>query len=284
MKLKHQFFNLYRKYVWLLSNYGKNVNLGSAGSSLYIVTVAYNHAKLIEKQIELVKRYGKDENYRHVIVDNTPKGSVRNQIKSICEREGVDYVRVPLYIDKLISHRLFGNGLSHGAALNWMFYHVLMPNKPELFALLDHDVLPLKEFSLKEKLGSRDFYGVERNMGSGWYLWPGWCIYKYDVVEKCKPNFLPVFVDGVYLDSGGGNYEHLFCHYSLNDIVFTDVVTKRVKKTTGLHKHVDIYHGDCLQYIDHRWLHIINGSNCAQIPGKDEYVNYIIDNLESFHE
>lgn len=123
MKLKHQIFNLYRKYVWLLSRYGDNVSLESNGSSLYIITIAYNHAKLIEKQIDLVKRYGKDENYRHVIVDNSPKRNVRKQIKNICEREEVDYVGVPLYIDKLVSHRLFGNGLSHGAALNWMFFH-----------------------------------------------------------------------------------------------------------------------------------------------------------------
>ena len=267
-----------------MSNFGKNINLGSTGNNLYIITIAYNHAKLIEKQIELVKRYGKDENYKHVIVDNSPKRSVRKQIKTICERECVDYVSVPIYIDKLISHRLFGNGLSHGAALNWMFYHVLMPNKPERFTLMDHDVFPLKEFSLKEIIGSRDFYGVERNMETGWYLWPGWCIFKYDVVEKCMPNFLPVFEDGLYLDSGGGNYNHLYSQYSLKDMDFPEVVTKRVKITEGLYKHDDIYHGDCLQYIDHIWLHIINGSNCAHIPGKEKYVDYVLDNLENFHE
>ena len=231
-----------------------------------------------------VKKLGRDENYRHVIVDNSPKKSARKQMKQICERKGVDYVCVPLYIDKLISHKLFGNGLSHGAAINWMFYHVLKYNQPESFALLDHDVLPLKEFSLKEILISRDFYGVERNKGVAWYLWPGWCVFKYDLIEKYKPNFLPVFVNDVYLDSGGGNYEHLYCHYDLNHIVFPDVVTKRVKKTDGLHKHNDIYHGDCVQYIDHAWLHVINGSNCAHISGKEEFVDYILDNLEDFYE
>lgn len=256
--------------------------LDSAGCSLFIITVAYNHAKLIDKQIELVKRYGRDENYRHVIVDNSPKRSIRRKIKQICEREGADYVSAPLYIDRLISHKLFGNGLSHGAALNWMFYQVLKPNRPKCFALLDHDVLPLKMFTLNEKLESRDFYGVERNMGVGWYLWPGWCVFKYDVVEKCKPNFLPVFVDGTYLDSGGGNYKRLYSQYSLKELDFPDIVTKRVKKTVGLHRHDEIYHGDCLQYIDHTWLHIINGSNCAHIPGKEEYIDYVIDNLEKF--
>ena len=284
MKQKHQFFNLYRKYVWLLSRFGKNVPLGSAGSRLYIITIAYNHAKLIEKQIELLKKYGRDENYRHVIVDNSPQRSCRRQIKQICEREDVDYVGVPLFIDRLISHKLFGNGLSHGAALNWMFYHVLKINKPERFALLDHDIFPLNVFSLIEILGLRDFYGVERNKGIGWYLWPGWCVFMYDIVEKCRPNFLPIFVDDVYFDSGGGNYEHLYSHYPLCEMEFPDVVTKRVKKTEGLYNHNDIYHADCIQYIDHIWLHVINGSNCADIPGKEDFVDYILNNMESLYE
>lgn len=256
--------------------------LGSAGNSLYIITIAYNHAKLIEKQIDLVKKYGKDENYRHIVIDNSPKRCVRNKIKQICEREGVDYVGVPLFIDKLICHRLFGNGLSHGAALNWMFYYVLMPNQPKCYALLDHDVFPLKDFSLRENLGTRDFYGVERNMGVEWYLWPGWCVFKYDVVERCKPNFLPLFVNDVYLDSGGGNYARLFSKYNLNDVDFPKVITKRVKRTEGLHMHDDIYHGDCLQYINQSWIHIINGSNYAHIKGKEVFVDYVIDNIEKY--
>ena len=273
---------MYRKYVWLLTRFGKDVPFETVESSLFIITIAYNHVKLIEKQIELVKRYCRDEGYRHVIVDNSPKKSSREQIKMICEQEDVDYVSVPCYIDKLISHKLFGNGLSHGAALNWMFYHFLIHNRPESFALLDHDVFPLKEFSLKEILGTHDFFGVERNMGVGWYLWPGWCVFSYDVVEKCRPNFLPVFVKRMYLDSGGGNYKRMYSQYALNTISFPKVVTKRVKRTEGLYKYNDIYHGDCLQYIDNAWLHIINGSNCAHIPGKEQYVDYILDNLEKF--
>ena len=270
--------------MWLLSRIGKKMPLSMTGGNLFIITIAYNHVKLIEKQIELVKRFGRDDDYRHVIVDNSPKRRVRKQIKQICAREGVDYVCVPRYIDKLISHKLFGNGLSHGAAINWMFYHVLKYNQPESFALLDHDVLPLKDFSLRELLHSRDFYGVERNKGIGWYLWPGWSIFRYNIVEKCKPNFLPEFVDGTYLDSGGGNYERLYSKYSLDTISFPKVVTKRVRKTEGLSRNDEIYHGDCLQYIGHTWLHIINGSNCAHIPGKEKYVEYVLNNLERLYE
>lgn len=286
MRLKHWIFNLYRKYVWLLSHIGKKVKLdiNSGRSELYIITIAYNHSRLIEKQIELVKQYVTDNCFLHIIVDNSPNRKIRQQIKDICEREQVKYVNVPIFIDKLISHKLFGNGLSHGAALNWMFYHLLKSNRPVRFAVLDHDVFPLKGYSLTEKLGKSDFIGVERNMGVGWYLWPGWCVLRFEAIEKCRPNFLPVFINDTYLGSGGGNYSCFYCKYNHNEMSFPEVTTKRVKKTQGLHKHNDIYHSDCIQFIDHSWLHIINGSNCAHVPEKETFVDYIIDNLEAFHE
>ena len=169
---KHWVFNQHRKYVWHLSRIGRKpdayISIGQ--SELYVITVAYNHVRLIEKQIELVKRHVKDEDYLHVIVDNSPNKRVRQQIKEVCEREHVGYVPVPRYIDKLICHRIFGNGVSHGAALNWMFYYFLKQQKPVRFALIDHDAFPMEDYSFADKLGERDFYGVERIKESGWYL------------------------------------------------------------------------------------------------------------------
>ena len=63
--IKHWIFNQYGKYVWLLSRIGRKVkaDIPAEGSELYVITVAFNHVRLIEKQIELVKRHVKDENY-----------------------------------------------------------------------------------------------------------------------------------------------------------------------------------------------------------------------------
>ena len=128
---KRWVYNWYRQYVWLLSHIGRPVDpVQSERSDLYVITVAYNHVRLIEGQIELVKLHVKDMDYLHVVVDNSPNKSVRKQIKDICEKERVGYVPVPMFIDKLICHRFFGDGMSHGAALNWMFYFFLKQHKP----------------------------------------------------------------------------------------------------------------------------------------------------------
>lgn len=282
---KHWVFNQHRKYVWLLSRIGRKPDayIPTDQKELYVITVAYNHIRLIEKQIEMVKRHVTDKNYLHVVVDNSPNKKIRQQIKDICEREQVGYVPVPRFIDMLICHKIFGNGISHGAALNWMFYYFLKQQKPVRFALIDHDVFPMEKYSFIDKLGERDFYGVERVMKDGWYLWPGWCIFRYDAISDCLPNFLPYYLKESYLDSGGGNYPRFYGRYDLKSIEFPSVVTKRIRHSKGLKAYNDIYHGDCVQLIDHKWLHFINGSNCAKIPGKDKLVDKMIDNIEKLY-
>ncbi len=282
---KHWVYNQYSKYVWLLSRIGKPVNsVPSNESELYVITVAYNHVRLIETQIELVKQHVEDRNYRHIVVDNSPSKSARKQIKKICDREQVGYVPVPMFIDKLICHRVFGNGVSHGAALNWMFYYFLKQQKPVKFALIDHDVFPMEDYSFIDKLGDRDFYGVERIRKDGWYVWPGWCIFRFDAISKCHPNFLPYYLKETFLDAGGGNYPRFYSRYDLKTVEFPPVVTKRIKHTKELSTYNDIYHGDCVQLIDRTWLHLINGSNCAKIPGKEQRVNKMIDNIDKLYE
>ena len=282
---KHWVYNQYRKYVWMLSRIGGKLDIyiPSVPKDLYVITVAYNHARLIEKQIELVKQHLTDKYYLHVIVDNSPNRKVRKQIKEICEREQVVYMPVPIFIDQLICHRVFGNGISHGAALNWMFYHFLKQRKPAWFALIDHDVFPMENFSFIDKLDGRDFYGVERVMKDGWYLWPGWCIFRYDAIYSCKPNFLPYYLKKSYLDSGGGNYPRFYGIYDMKNMEFAPVVTKRIRHSNGLTDYEDIYHSDCVQLIDGKWLHFINGSNCAKIPGKEKLVDKMLDNIEKLY-
>ena len=276
---------MYRKYVWVLSRTGKkpDVYIPTDKRELYVITIAYNHARLIEKQIELVKQHVKDRNYLHVVVDNSPNWDARRRIKEICVREKIGYVPVPLYIDKLICHKLFGYGVSHGAALNWMFYYFLRQRKPVRFALIDHDVFPMEDYSFIDKLGERDFYGVERIKEHGWYLWPGWCIFRYDAISDCYPDFLPYYLKESFLDSGGGNYPRFYGRYDVKNAEFPIVVTKRIRRTKGLTAYNDIYHGDCVQLIDNKWLHFINGSNCAKIPGKEKLVDKMIDNIEKLY-
>ena len=170
--------------------------------------------------------------------------------------------------------------MSHGAALNWMFYHYLQFVKPKYFALIDHDCLPGRNYNLTETLGNKNFYGVDRLKDNSWYIWPGFAIYRYDIVEKAKPNFLPIYINKSFLDAGGANYLQLYQYYHRDNLRFAEVQTVRIQKTKGLLSANDIYHADCNQRIDNAWIHIINGSNYAKLKGKGKMVKRVLEMVD----
>lgn len=251
----------------------------NANINLILITVAFNNDLLINKQIELVKQFISDDDYQHIIIDNSTRKKMRKRIASLCKKNDIEYIAIPHMVSWLAAKNIYANGYSHGCALNWTYRFVIKPRNPEVFMLLDHDLFPLKDISVKERLGTNDFLGVRREPSREWYLWPGWSIFRLNSIANYKPDFMPLYVKKQYLDSGGSMYKRVFRHYNINTIEFPTTRTLRIKQTKGLKLGNDIYHGDCIQFIDETWLHLINGSNCAHIKGKETFVKHIIDNI-----
>lgn len=97
-------------------------------------------------------------------------------------------------------------------------------------------------------------------------MWPGFSVFYFDAIDSFNPDFLPVVINGEYLDAGG-DYPCLYTRYSDKDAVFAKSVTKRVQNTASLHSYNDIYHRDCIQVIDRQWVHLVNGSDYAKVGG-----------------
>ncbi len=280
-------FKIHGKWLYWLSKRGADVPLSvfdepGKRCGMFLITIAFNHEGLIRKQIEMVKMHVKDNDYRHIIADNSTDSAKRRLIKEICAKENVEYVEVPSYINKYNCTSLFWNGNSHGAALNWLFYHFIKPRRPIRFAFLDHDIFPTLDCNMTEVLGNKHFIGVPRVFERVWYLWPGWCIFNFDKIEFRNPDFLPVFIGDYYLDSGGSNYLRIYKHYKFEMGHFARIRSARIKRTKKGMSYNDIFHSDSLQLIDEKWLHLINGSNCAKVPGKEDTVNHILENMEDY--
>ena len=247
---------------------------------MMILTVAFNNEQLIERQIELIKENIKDENFRYMVADNSTSRQKRKAIKEVCHRNGIDYIAVPRTMCRLTNYQC---AISHGAALNWVYYHFLREMKPKRFAIIDHDIFPVRPYNLTSALGEKDFYGVLRSCGEEWYLWPGWCIFNFERFTA-KPNFEPIFTRKNFLDTGGSNYVRYYYKYNIQDIAFPIVKTLRYKKTEGLSRHCDILHSDYIQIVNDSWLHIINGSNYANIPGKEDMIHQVLSDTAQFWE
>lgn len=275
--IKKEFLIYYPKLVFYLSKIGNvkfkdsincEINVILPLGHIDIITIAFNNEILIEKQIDLVRKYVKDKNYTHIIANNSSDIEKRKRIKNICIHKKIAYVSVPQYIHKLIYTR-FSNGLSHGAAMNWIYYKLIMKRKPDFFGFIDHDLMPLSDYSILEKLQNQNFYGSMRNREKGWYIWAGFCFYSLDIFNKIRANFLPLQLGNVFLDTGGSNYPVLYKNYDIKSICFPIVIAKSIRNIDDKVKKPLVYHHDMIQIIDNAWLHIVNGSNQKNVKEKD---------------
>lgn len=288
--LYHFVFNSYGKFFYWIDrtsiklNKYKSYSSTKGQSEMLLVSIAYNSDQLISNQIEMVKKHIKDPHYQLLVVDNSTDKTIRKKIQDVCSHHQIEYISMPFTFRQKVCKWFKWGGMSHGLALNWTFYHILYHRKPKYFALLDHDIFPIKDCNLTETIGELHFYGVRRDREDYWYLWPGWSIFNFEAIDKKNPNFQPYFTKTTYLDSGGGNYFKIYNNYAINTIPFPQVKIHRLKITKGISVWNDVYHRDCIQFIDGSWLHIINGSNYCHLPGKDDTVRKILDNIYLFEK
>lgn len=221
-----------------------------------IITVAFNNEYLIEKQIKLIKEFITDEHVSLFIADNSSIPEKRKLIEDICVKHQVGYIQIPNSLTKIFIRK---PGYSHGTTLNWLYSNFVKKRKSSIFGFLDHDLFPVSPISIKEKIGTEDFYGHIKDRGKGWYVWAGLCFFKYDVVKELPLDFIPYMIDDTFLDVGGANYPILYSRYNKNTLHF--LPTRDINISEGKD-----YHSDYLQFIDEHWLHMINGSNWKGIP------------------
>lgn len=274
-------FNLYSRIAFLftIQVYNKRQENDKKRCEMLLLTVAFNDERLIEKQIEQIRLMIKDSDYQYVVADNSLNRKKRKAIKEVCMQQGIEYIRIPYLMTFLFHYQI---AVSHGAALNWIYYHYLREKRPMRFSLLDHDIFPVRDFNMTTTLGPRDFYGVSRIKDEEWYLWPGFSIFKYDAFTT-GPDFLPRYTKKNFLDTGGGNYRQFYCRYDLKDVAFSQMKTIRIKNSKELVRRCDIYHSDYVQIIDDAWLHLINGSNYANIKGKDDVIEKTLADVGFFY-
>jgi hypothetical protein len=174
-------------------------------AKLDIVSVAFNNAELVARQIDLVRKFVKDD-FFFTIADNSDDPQKSKLIYNVCEQKCVGYIRLP-------ANPLHGSE-SHGLALNWIYEHYIKPRKPASFGFLDHDIFPTQEFSIRARLQDFPIYGLLQRREFFWYLWPGFCFFSFDFAHGKKFDFLPksfaTSAGNIRVDTGGGNWLSLY--------------------------------------------------------------------------
>lgn len=276
-------FRRYCRMLASLAGMGRPIGVaeGMKCRKLLIVCVAYGNAALISKQAERLKTMLTDDDYAYLVVDNSTRACHRAAIRDACSKSGAYYYAVPRRLQCLLLPKIFFYGICQGMALCWAYAHLVKPARPEALAIIDHDLFPMKHVSLLAYLGNKGLAGADRQRGKGiWYLWPGMCIFRMSVLEHCRPDFMPAMEGRTYLDTGGAMWRQLYRRGIRNSVNFIDCKALRIKHTEGLTTHDDILHSDCIHLLDDgKWLHIINSTNYAHLPGKEETIEEILNRI-----
>lgn len=226
---------------------------------LGIVIITYNiPVEVTLLQIDCIRRFCKDE-FEIEIIDNSIKQESIDNIRHHCERLGINYT-------KTFAHSN-GGSESHSFAAN--FSYLRLKDTYDHFLYLDHDCIPIKDFSVKEILGERTIAGIGQYKIET-YPWPGCLMFDNTKVDKS----LVDFSCGPGLDTGGMLYK-LFDKNITNSVMHLDEVIHQNPNFNG-----SIYQGYTL-INKGMFFHFVNASNWTDSPNHEERINSLINLVKS---
>lgn len=235
------------------------------------ITIAFDNDDVIKQQIILINRYCETE-YIFLVIDNSTTEEMREKMFRLCSlnyNQNVRYCAMPS------DNPYSGNSpsKSHGMALTWCWYNIVRKIPDIRYLLfLDHDIFPLKSFSIKTILSGQDFYGIKEVEGDIWYIWPGYLAFDMKALKNKKLNFMP-WKSG---DTGSALYKSVYRYYNIDDIIFANDPLMKIIDEQDDSKSAQ---ETSVQIIDESWLHMINASDWAGVGKMDIKFNKVMELL-----
>ena len=231
----------------------------SFAETLHLFSIAFENPATIRHQIRLLDKYLADP-FELIVVDNSPQGPAREEIASVCRDNAITYVG-------LAANPFTIGAASHGAALNWAYFNLVVPAGHEYFGFVDHDIQPFKRTQVVPVLRRCGVFGLVQERGRRWYLWPGFCFFSARIVGRRGLDFMPTRG----LDSGGGNWRALF--HAIPRATLPSVTQTYGALTDGCSLQSSGYEliGD--------WVHTMNASEWTPAPGKQRLVDRFLSDM-----
>lgn len=244
-----------------------------------MIVVSFNNDKIIEIQIDQLRKHVKDPFYL-TIADNSTDKEYAGKIEKICTGKKVGYIKLP-------GQNYFKNSYSHGIALNWMYKNYIKKRAPVYFGFLDHDIFPVADVKLIPFLEKQPYFGLkhfaispkneniwDKNTPGFWYLWAGFCFFKTAALQNKKIDFMPVTFQSICFDTGGSNWQSLYSKDNPQNYYFPS--WQRIKTGTG-----EIRQSDFVDLIDDKWVHTINGAYWYTADPKEKKIEELLNSFET---
>lgn len=218
-----------------------------------VIIINYNCPNLLVPQLEGLRRFCKDD-YEIVVVDNSSDPEASEGVRY--HSEGCLYIR---------SHSgSHGGSKSHAFACNlaWMKLH----ENYDYLLFLDHDNLPIKDFSVVEMLKGRAMVGLGQGKVKTYY-WPGFVAFDLSKVKEadfsCNSEY--------GLDTGG----NLYLSIEKAGIENCGFVGEEYFENPYFVSHNPKY--NYYTVIAGGFLHFCNGSGWEKLDRNEERINSLLN-------
>jgi hypothetical protein len=206
-------------------------------------------------QQNAIKKFCKDEDYEVVVIDNSSDGQLSEDLRYHAGQRGVKYFR--------IFSGAAGGSDSHAFAAN--FAYSKLKEEYEYFFHIDHDCIPVRDFSVKQILSGGHVMAGLGQARHKTYFWPGCVMWKNDALDKTLIDFSPL--EG--LDTGG-SLCRVVDKYGEGHCIFFN-------ETYHQNPHFNGKENFYAMINDRMFLHFINGSNWKNDSRHQERINSLIN-------
>lgn len=227
-----------------------------------IVIITFNlDSRILILQVEAIRKLCKDTDYTIEIFDNSTDPELAEGLRyhSSIMGGGINYRK---------TMSATGNHSdSHSFAAN-LSYNILQDTY-DFFAYLDHDLIPVKPFSVSEILGDKRMAGIGQSpKADKKYFWPGCLFWNNKLVIKSRIDFSTNHEYG--LDTGGNLYQTIELFGESEFIFFNEKYCQNPGFTDSRYGHYSMINDDM-------FMHFVNSSNWNPVEGNKERISSLIN-------
>lgn len=223
-----------------------------------IVIVTFNiDSRIFILQVQAIKRFCKDDNYQIIVFDNSDNIEKSKAIQYHAGQLDTSYKKVSAGSKDFSESHAFAATMSYSIlkeSFNYFFY-------------LDHDCIPVKDFSVVDRLGEdKIIAGLGQNSGKNTYFWPGCVMWNNNLIDSKLIDFYP---HGT-LDTGAG-LRHVINKYGQDKCIFFDeIYCGNPHFTKGKYNYYSMLD-------DETYMHFVNASNWNPIEDNEDRINSLIN-------
>lgn len=237
--------------------------------SVGIFIVVFNISNLISTQLDLIKKFCKDDQFDIIVIDNSNDHNVSQEIKKHVVNNSCIYDNS--------NNRQCDFSQSHAAACNYTYEK--FNHSYEYMFFLDHDNFPIKNFSVKTILMNKVAGGLGQIRKDKTYFWPGCVMFNNNNIKKSLINFS--IHAGFGLDTGGMLYKIIEKYNTSNCVFFDQKEVKNNLFVEGFYNFYNIIENaqDASQF---SFMHFLNSSNWNNKEKHNERITSLLSILKTY--